>query len=85
MQKEHVKSGGAKKTQQIILKNRNIKTANGTEVEKSKSKGDQANKWKHSELKQETEKENLKSEGDKEREEIIKSVDRGWVKEDKKF
>ena len=50
MQKEHVKSDVAKKTQQIIKKPSDIKTANGTEVEKSKSKGDQASKWKNYEL-----------------------------------
>jgi len=41
MRKENLKSNSAKETQQIIkIKDRDIKTANGTEVEKSKSKGD---------------------------------------------
>jgi len=53
--------------------------------QKSKSKGDQANKWKNGKLKQERKKEKLKCKGDKEIEEIIKSKDRGWAKRRQKI
>ena len=82
MQKEHVKSDAAKKTQEIIKKTSDIKTANRTEVDKSKGKGDQASKWKNGELKQRHRKKILKARAIREE---IKVMTADGLKEHQKF